>query len=182
MNNIQNAIGERFTLMVCNNTTTAKKIGILNGIFEMPYDISTNTKKALETAGFFVEPLRTWDTTQDPYGAADKLTSKSDNTRFSIEQFQAYLQKQGKKVRKLIVMANHSDVFTQSIEMVNYTPLSGNAIQSFSLNDFFSTYQNQTNKIEINFEQGNGAMNLDFSTLLQFNLGAGREIRLTFIF
>lgn len=179
---VQNAIGERFTILICNNTTTAKKIGILNGIFEMPYDSSTATQKALEGAGFTVEPLRTWDTTQDPYGSADKLTAKSASTRYSIEQFQAFIQKQGKRVRKLTVMANHSDVFSGTIEMAQYTPLKGKEIIEFHLNDFFSTYQNQTNKIDIDFEKENAKMDLDFATLLQMSLGAGREVRLTFIF
>lgn len=182
MYNIQNAIGERFTLMICNNTATAQKIGILNGIFEMPFDETTGTQKALARAGFDVVPLRTWDTTTKPYGCADELTAKSDNARASIEQFQAYLQKQGKRVRKLIVMASHSDIFTQSLEMGNYSPVRANVLAPFSLNDFFSTYQQQGNKIEIPFDKCDAEMNINFATLLQFTLGAGREIRLTFIF
>lgn len=184
MYNIQNAIGERFTLMICNNTATAKKIGILNGIFEMPFDETTGTQKALVAAGFDVVPLRTWDTTtvDFPYGCAGELTAKSDNARVSIEQFQAYLQKEGKRVRKLIVMANHNDVFTQSLEMGNYSPLRASALTSLSLNDFYSPYQQQDNKIEIPFDKCDAEMYINFATLLQFTLGAGREIRLTFIF
>jgi len=187
MSQVLNALGKKFSFTLKNaSTTTAIVIAILAGFLDTQkcvantttgaVTISYNNSAALVAAGFAVGAVA------DDGTIATDVTCTSNNAKYTVKMFKDYIQSQGLSVKKLIIQANNPDVFSNEIEITRYTPLTGSAPENLDLNQFYDAYQNQTSKIEIDFEKSGMSLDLAFNTIMLMKLGAAREVTLTFVF
>ena len=186
-NNVLKALGQKFTFSIANASAAAVVIAILAGIFDTQkcvadtgtgaVTITHSDKTALVNAGF-----STVDAVADDGVILTSVTCTASNTKRTIKQFRDYIQHQGLSVKKLIIQANNPDVFSQEIEITRYTPLTGSMPENLDLNQFYDQYQNQTTKIEIDFEKSGLSLDLLFNTVMLMNIGAGRTVTYTFVF
>lgn len=178
MSNIFNALGEKFTMSIVNNTAEPKRLALTQGIFTQTCN-SLGIQKGLESAGIDAFPVFENSTN---YGAAGELTFKSANPKFTISQFQDFLQRQGKQVKQLHVRGNHEDILENDIEVIDYTPFTGSNINYLNLPQLVSVYQQQGNRVVVDFQNSEMKFGLLWSTILLFMLGPGREVTFTFVF
>lgn len=186
MNNVLNALGQKFSFTLKNVSVTAYVVALLAGIFDTKLavadlvtgdvTITYNNPAALVAAGFAV------DAVADDGTILTDVTCTAGNSKRTVRQFQDYIHSQGLSVKKLIIQANNPDVFSNEIEITRYTPLTGSAPENLDLNQFYDAYQNQTSKIEIDFEKSGLSLDLAFNTIMLMKVGAGREITFTFVF
>ncbi len=186
MSQVLNALGSKFSFTIVNGSASACIVALLAGFFDTQkcvantstgaVTITYENAAALTAAGFTVDAVATDGT------IATTVTCTAGNSKRTVKQFRDYIQKQGLSVKKLIIQASNPDVFSKEIEITRYTPLTGSSPENLDLNQFYDAYQNQTSKIEIDFEKSGLSLDLQFNTVMLMSIGAGRTVTFTFVF
>lgn len=174
-----NAFGEKFTMTIKNTQANAVKLALTQGIFTQTCD-PDGIQVAMENAGFDVVPVYA---NSKNYGDDDSVTFKSANPKFTISQFQDFIQRYGMPVKQLHIRGNHEDILENDLEVVDYTPLDGSKVNSLGVSQLLSVFQQQGNRVVIDFENDpKMKYTLLWSTITMFMLGPGREVTFTFVF
>ena len=186
MSNVLNALGQKFTFTIANASAAAVVIALLAGIFDTQKCVANTTSgavtitycdsAALVAAGFAADAVASDGT------ILTSVTCTAGNAKRTVKQFRDFIQNQGLSVKKLIIQASNVDVFGKELEITRYTPLTGSAPENLDLNQFYDMYQNQTGKIEIDFEKNGLSLDLAYNTIMLMSIGAGRTVTYTFVF
>jgi len=207
--NVTKAIVDQFAFNVANNTNSVKKLAIIPAYLQaMKFESiketvvkSVNfTDSTVETveisqiknfrmsdpymlnkAGYSADVVLTDETAIFKEGADNKTFAMSSaDASKTIYDFLTYIKTNPTPLKEMHIFSNNKMAFNTMVEVVKVTPFSKGKSERIDLNRFFSRFQNQDDRICVDFK-GN-ELELSDDLLMTIDVHANTSMQIAFTF
>lgn len=180
---------EKFTMNVTNGAATAQKVALLKAFYETRAiamvgeagsEVPTLVKNSvaeLVKNGFVVSAVA--HDGETPIGAK-AIAFSSGNPSVSIDAFHQYLLTNPRKLRELSIVVSDQNALSSDIELTIASPLGNGKTTNIELMQFFSQYQNQNDRITIDFS--NNELEMSDVLMMCLNMAPNCTMQFTFRF
>jgi hypothetical protein len=183
---------EKFTMNVVNGTASSQKVALLRAFYETRKvamigaagsEVATLVKNDISELvknGFPVVAVAHDGTTIVDKAASKGVAFSSSNSAVSIDSFLSYLLTNPRKLKEMTIVVNDQNALSSDLELTIASPLGHGKTINVELMQFFSQFQNQNDRITIDFSKNE----LEFSDVLVMclNIAPNSSMQLTFRF
>lgn len=170
--NVDAGVDKFFGVTVTNNEATPVAMALVPANFDTERLVINNGEivktydnvDALRTAGFNVDAVLADGTvTATVDGKTVSMTCASNDTMRTIKQFLDYIKLNPQRMKHLDIVTSNTNMWAGNMTITFCNPFFKQKESRVQLNTFFSRFQYQSDRLGIDFSDGN---QLEFSDLL----------------
>ncbi|MDR3046198.1 MAG: hypothetical protein LBU51_01105 [Bacteroidales bacterium] len=186
---VRSGLADQFSLSISNPGVNQVRVALLPGHYDTSGFITTGTESSFTTVKTMSNPSElitagyNVDSVVDDgsfYAAKGTITCIASNPSKTIRSFLDYIKTNPRSLKGLQIVTSDQNAFDSTLTVSSTSPFSRNAEKDIFLNDFFSSFQYQNDRITIDFSADQ--LEIADITLLIAVIPAGCSMKFTMRF